>query len=175
MFSPAIALLNGYAIYALWQQARPFSRIKRILVSVGMITLLMLSLIQGLMQIEALTPDPFMKSMADIVQDKTQPKNKLIIANGGWGGNLLVLAQRQGLSVDSSSIGDDAESLAKLKELGFSHFVALSESPLLHAQQITNPGSTDKERLNWSAFLSAASQQWVTVYESDSVVIKKLP
>ena len=175
MFSPGIALLNGYAIYALWQQARHFSLVKRILASVGMITVLVLPLIQGLMQIEALTPDPFMKRMANIVQDKTQPKNKLIIANGGWGGDLLILAQRQGLSVDSSSIGDDAESLAKLKELGFSHFVAMSESPLLHAQQITNPGSTDRERLNWSAFLSVSSQQWVTVYESDSVVIKELP
>ena len=175
MFSPAIALLNGYAIYALWQQAPPLSRMKRILASVGMITVLALSLIQGLMQIEALTPDPFMKRMANVVQAKTQPKDKLIIANGGWGGDLLILAQRQGLSVDSSSIGDDAESLAKLKELGFSHFVALSESPLLHAQQITNPGSADKESLDWSAFLSAASQQWGTVYESDSVVIKKLP
>jgi hypothetical protein len=175
MFSPAIALLNGYALYALWQQARPFSRIKRILASAGMLAVLVLSLIQGLMQIEALTPDPFMKRMANIVQGQTESGDKLVIANGGWGGDLLILAERQGLSADSSSIGDNAESLAKLKELGFSHFVALSESPLLHSQQITNPGSTDKERLNWSAFLSASSQQWVTIYESDSIVIKKLP
>ena len=122
-----------------------------------------------------MTPDPFMKRVAKIVQNYTQAGEKLLVANGGWGGDLLILSGRQGLSVDSTELGENANSLAKLKELGYTEFVALTESPLLHAQQITNPGSTIKERFNWSAFLSAAYQQWGTVSESDSVVIKNLP
>ena len=122
-----------------------------------------------------MTPDPFMKCVAKIVQNYTQAGEKLLVANGGWGGDLLILSGRQGLSVDSTELGENANSLAKLKELGYTEFVALTESPLLHAQQITNPGSTNKERLSWSAFLSVSSEQWVTLYESDSIVIKKLP
>jgi len=175
MFSPAVALLNAYAVCELWRRIQILSAGKAWIASTAVLALLMLSLIQGLMQIEALTPDPFMKRMAKIVQNYTQAGEKLLVANGGWGGDLLILSGRGGLSVDSTELGEDADSLAKLKELGYTHFVALAESPLLHAQQITNPGSTNKERLNWSAFLSASSQQWVTIYESDSIVIKKLP
>jgi len=175
MFSPAVALLNAYAVCELWRRIQILSAGKAWIASAAVLALLMLSLIQGLMQIEALTPDPFMKRMAKIVQNYTQAGEKLLVANGGWGGDLLILSGRGGLSVDSTELGEDADSLAKLKELGYTHFVALAESPLLHAQQITNPGSTNKERLNWSAFLSASSQQWVTIYESDSIVIKKLP
>jgi hypothetical protein len=175
MFSPAIALLNAYAVCELWRRIQILSAGKAWIASAAVLALLMLSLIQGLMQIEALTPDPFMKRMAKIVQNYTQAGEKLLVANGGWGGDLLILSGREGLSVDSTELGEDADSLAKLKELGYTHFVALTESPLLHSQQITNPGSTDKERLNWSALLSASSHQWVTIYESDSIVIKKLP
>lgn len=175
MFSPAIALLNAYAVCELWRRIRILSAGKAWIASAAFLALLMLSLIQGLMQIEALTPDPFMKRVAKIVQNYTQAGEKLLVANAGWGGDLLILSGREGLSVDSTELGENADSLATLKQLGYTHFVALAESPLLHAQQITNPGSTNKERLNWSAFLSASSQQWVTIYESDSIVIKKLP
>ena len=175
MFSPAIALLNAYAVCELWRRIRILSAGKAWIASAAFLALLMLSLIQGLMQIEALTPDPFMKRVATIVQHYTQAGEKLLVANAGWGGDLLILSGREGLSVDSTELGDNADSLATLKQLGYTHFVALTESPLLHAQQITNPGSTNKERLSWSAFLSVSSEQWVTLYESDSIVIKKLP
>lgn len=175
MFSPAIALLNAYAVYELWQRIRNLSAGKVWIAGAGLLAALALSLLQGLMQIEALTPDPFMKRTAKIVQDRTLAGDKLLVANGGWGGDLLILAGRQGLSVDSTEIGENANTLGQLKELGFTHFVALSESPLLHAQQITNPGSTDREQITWQSFLSETSQQWATVYETDSMIIKKLP
>ena len=175
MFSPAVALLNAYAVCELWRQIQIFSVVKAWFASAAVLALLTLSLLQGLMQIEVLTPDPFMKRMAKIVQDHTRADEKLLVANGGWGGELLILAERQGLSVDSTEIGENAASLAKLKELNFTHFVAVSESPLLHAQQLTNPGSADKERIAWESFLSKTSQQWPTLYETDALVIKKLP
>ena len=175
MFSPAIALLNAYAVCELWRRMKTLSTGKARIASAALLALLMLSIIQGLMQIEALTPDPFMKRVAKIVQDHTQAGDKLLVANGGWGGDLLILSGREGLSVDSTTLGENADSLAKLKGLGYTHFVSLSESPLLHAQQLTNPGSTDKERVGWQSFLSATSQHWTTVYETDSLTIKKLP
>jgi hypothetical protein len=175
MFSPAVALLNAYAVSEIWQKFRNHSATKSLLASAAVLVLLVLSLLQGLMQIEALTPDPFMKGIATVVQKHTQPDGKLLVANGGWGGDLLILADRRGLSVDSTGLAEDSESLATLKELGYTHFVAASESPLLHAQQLTNPGSTERRRVAWTSYLSDVSAGWPTVYESASLVIKKLP
>ncbi len=175
MFSPAVALLNAYAVCELSRRMQNLSAVKVWIASAAFLALLMLSLIQGLMQIEALTPDPFMKRVAKIVQNYTQAREKLLVANGGWGGDLLILSGREGLSVDSTELGENADSLAKLKELNFTPFVAVSESPLLHAQQLTNPGSADKKQIAWESFLSRTSQQWPTLYETDALVIKILP
>jgi hypothetical protein len=175
MFSPAVALLNAYAVCGLWERLRDLPAIKSLLAPVAVLFLLALSLLQGLMQIEALTPDPFMKRIAEVVQKQTQPDEKLLVANGGWGGDLLILADRQGLSVDSTGLAEDSDSLARLKELGYTRLVAVSESPLLHAQQLTNPGSTDRQHIAWTSYLSDVSERWPTLYESDSLVIKQLP
>jgi hypothetical protein len=175
MFSPAVALLNAYAVSEIWAKFRNQSATKSLFASAAVLALLALSLLQGLMQIEALTPDPFMKGIAEVVQKHTQPDEKLLVANGGWGGDLLILADRQGLSVDSTGLAEDSDSLARLKELGYTRLVAVSESPLLHAQQLTNPGSTDRQRIAWTSYLSNVSERWPTIYESDSLVIKQLP
>jgi hypothetical protein len=175
MFSPAVALLNAYAVCGLWQKLPNLSAIKSLLAAAAVLVLLTLSLLQGLMQIEALTPDPFMKGLANIVRQQTKPDDKLLVANGGWGGDLLILADRQGLSVDSTNLAENSESLATLKELGYTYFIAASESRLLHAQQLTNPGSTDRQRTSWASYLSDVSAGWPTVYESESLVIKELP
>ncbi len=175
MFSPAIALLSAYALRELWQKAGELTLPRRILASASVLVLLLLSLLQGLMQIDALTPDPFMKGVAKAVRQNTEPSNKLLVANGGWGGDLLILTDRQGLSVDSPALAEDSDSLAILKGLGYTHFVAVSESPLLHAQQLTNPGSTDRQRVFWPLYLTDASTKWPTIYKSESLIIKQLP
>jgi hypothetical protein len=175
MFSPAIALLNAYALWDLWQKVGELTLPRRILASAGALVLLLVSLLQGLMQIDALTPDPFMKRVAKAVRQHTEGGNKLLVANGGWGGDLLILANRQGLSVDSTALAEDSDSLAILKGLGYTHFAAVSESPLLHAQQLTNPGSTDRQRVLWSSYLTDALTKWPTIYECESLIIKQLP
>jgi hypothetical protein len=140
-----------------------------------MLVLLMLSLLQGLMQIEALSPDIFMKQAAQVVREHTKPTQALLVINGGWGGDLLILADRKGLSVDSTELAEHPDSLAQLKNLGFTHLVAISESPLVHAQQLTNPGSGDRERVFWQSYLSDASRAWTSSYISEDLVIKELP
>ena len=145
IFSTAIAMLNTYTIGELWQRTRSLSAGKIWIACVGLLAVLALSLTHGIMQIEALTPEPFMRRMAKIIQDYTPEGDKLLAANRGWGSDLHIHAGREGLSVDSTVIGETSDSLAELKKLGFTHFVALSELPLPHAQQITNPGSTDRE------------------------------
>ncbi len=106
LFSPAVALLNTYAvahISRLWSPRRPVTA------ALGMVAgavLSGLSLLQGLVQIEALTmtPDPYMKKTAAVLAAHTSPQDKLLVLNGGWGGDLLIHADRRGLSINSTEV-----------------------------------------------------------------------
>ena len=177
MFAPAVAMLNAYALGDLIRRIGPLSVFWNLATNAALTLILLLALVQGLMQIEALTmtPDPFMKTVAAEVAARTSPNEKLLVINGGWGGDLLIHAGRQGLSVDTPALAEDPETLQTLKSLGYTKLVALSESPLLAAVQATNPGSAMHERIVWPSFMTEKSQAWTTVYESKDTMIKELP
>lgn len=139
--------------------------------------LLLLSLLQGLMQIEALTltPDPYMRQLGKTIAAHTAPDDKLLMINGGWGGDLLILSGRRGVSADNPDILQTREKGRSLQSLGYNKIVIASESPLLHAAQSTNPGSSNKKRVLWESFTTEASTEWENVYRSEDMVIKKLP
>lgn len=178
MFAPAIALLNSYALSDIWLRARrgPTNR-EALAAGASICILLGLSLVQGLVQIEALTltADPHMKTVAKEVADHTSPGDRLVVINGGFGGDLLILAGRDGVSADSPDIANRIESGKTLQSLGYDKIVMVSESPLLHAAQLTNPGSSDLVRVDWTSFATADSERWPELYRSDNVIIKELP
>ena len=177
MFSPAIALLNAYAVCELWQRLQRLSPRKAMLALPLSAVLLLLSLLQGLMQIEALTltPDPYMRQLGKTIAAHTAPDDKLVMINGGWGGDLLILSGRRGVSADNPDILQTREKGRSLQSLGYNKIVIASESPLLHAAQSTNPGSSNKKRVLWESFTTEASTEWENVYRSEDMVIKRLP
>jgi hypothetical protein len=129
------------------------------------------------MQIEALnlTADPFMREIARKVAAYTSLNDKLVVINGGWGGDLLILSGRQGVAADTPDIVHMNEQGRSLQSLGYNKIVIASESPLLHAAQVTNPGSWQRARTMWRSFATPESADWREIYASDDVVIKELP
>jgi hypothetical protein len=177
MFSPAVALLNAYAASELWQRLQNHSTIRSLVASGAVLLILLLSLLQGLMQIEALnlTADPYMRKLADKVAAHTAPDDKIVVINGGWGGDLLILSGRRGLSADTPDIVNMKQQGRSLGSLGYNKVVIASESPLLHAVQVTNPGSAERERILWESFATPEFVDWQEIYRSDDIVIKELP
>jgi hypothetical protein len=177
MFAPAIALLNAYAVTELWQHLQNRSTTRSVLASGAVLLILSLSLLQGLMQIEALnlTADPYMRELAKKVAAHTAPEDKLVAINGGWGGDLLILSGRHGLSADTPEITKITQQGRSLQSLGYSKVVIASESPLLHAAQVSNPGSAARERILWESFATDGMEFWEDVYRSEDIVIKQLP
>ena len=119
MFSPAIAMLCAQAVVNFEDLAMP-SVLSRERLWVGAVAILLgLSLIQG-----------------------------LLVQNGGWGGNQFLLTNRDGLSIWGTEFLENPANLARIKELGYNKLVMISESPLLHAVQVINPGQARLARLS---------------------------
>lgn len=175
MFAPAVAMLNAYALGDLLRRFGQLS-IRQNFVAAGSISaLLLLALVQGLVSIEALVADGFMKRSGDIVREHTMPSEKLMVINGGWGGDLLIHAERQGLSADDTKLLEHHDTRRQLLDLGYTKVVFASQSPILYALQASNPGSSISERIHWSSFLGPEATAWPTVFESDDVLIKMIP
>ena len=175
MFAPAVALLNAYALADLLSRLGSLSPF-RSLVAKGIFACgLLLALFQGLMGMEALVADDYMRKAADILRQHTSTSERLMVINGGWGGDLLIHADRRGLSADDTELLGNSTTARQLLDLGFTKVVYMSQSPLLHALQVTNPGSSDLERIRWSLFVSFEAEKWPTIFESEDMCIKAIP
>jgi hypothetical protein len=97
-----------------------------------------------------------------------------LVINGGWGGDLLIHSNRQGLSIDDLKHLENPESARRLKELGYNKLAIASESPLLHAVQVTNPGSANLQRITWQTLIPEKARSWPTLFESEDLVIKQI-
>jgi hypothetical protein len=176
MFAPAVALLNTYAIADLASRIKFPNITTTVLASLAASVILLLSLLQGLMSIEALnmTADPYMKTLGATLKSQTTPQDRLLVINGGWGGDLLIHSSRQGLSIDNLDHLENPVSSKRLKELGYNKLAIASESPLLHAVQVTNPGSANLQRITWQTLIPEKARSWQTLYESEALVIKQI-
>jgi len=169
MFAPAVALLNATALSFLFPHPKK-------VISFCLAPLLFLSLAQGLVNMEVVaTGDPYPKRMGALIAAQTLPYEKVLVIGGGWGGNILLHAGRDGLSVDDSSLAENIETRRWLRQLGYTKFIWISESPLVHALQISNPGEATKPRARFPVQPSANTRSWPTIYQSDEIVIKELP
>jgi hypothetical protein len=95
--------------------------------------------------------------------------------NGGWGGNEFMLSDRQGLSIWDTRMLEKPEVLARLKGLGYTKLVMVSDSPLLTAVQQIHPGESKLARQTYNDFLTDAVKDWPTVYQTDDILIKSIP
>jgi len=88
---------------------------------------------------------------------------------------MLFLSDRQGLSIWTASMLDEADNLHRLKELGYNKLVLISDSPLLNALQVINPGNADLKRRTYERVLSDSSRSWPTIHQDEDILIKSLP
>ena len=169
MYAPGVALLNAAALFALFPYPKK-------LIPLILAPLLLLSLAQGLIDIEVVaTGDPHMKNMGTIIARNTSEKEKLLILGGGWGGDAFLHSGRNGLSVDDTAFVENPDSCRVLKALGYTKFICIAESPLLHALQITNPGGSGRTRERFPVKPAPQTFSWRTIFGSDEIVIKELP
>jgi len=169
MFAPAVAYLNTSAIFAAFPNPKKW-------VLAIIVPLLLLSLAQGLISINAVAcGDPYNKRVGALISSNSSPQEKLMVLSHSWGGEAFLHSGRAGLSVEDSSLAENPETLARLRRLGYTKFVWISESPLLYALRVTNPGEAERKRGGFPVHPPISTSNWHPVYESDEVVIKALP
>jgi hypothetical protein len=175
LYSPAVAMLCAGAVIQL-EELLDFRKLwQQVAATIGMLGIIFLSAVQGLMGIEiSLDYDPYPGKVADIVRMHTSPDDRLLIQGGGWGGTILFLSGRQGLTIDDTAILEDEKKRRRLLELGYNKLVMISESPLLNALQQTNPGNFTRERVSYRTFLTPIAEKLSTKFESPDVLIKDL-
>jgi len=130
------------------------------------------------MQIEALslTADPYMREIARKVTEHTKPEDKLVVINGGfWGGDLLILSGRTGVSADTPDTVHMNEQGRSLPSLGYNKILFAIESPLLHASQVFNPGAAQRKLITRPAFQSQSFHDFDAVYEDEVIMNKRIP
>ncbi len=176
MYSPAIAMLCAQAVVDFEALAMP-SVLSRERLWVGAAAVLLgLSLIQGLLGIKVVEEyDPYPRQIAALIQKYTNESDRLLVQNGGWGGNEFLLTNRKGLSIWGTEFLENPANLARIKELGYNKLVMISESPLLHAVQVINPGQARLARETYHLHLTHVADGWKTLFQNDDILIKEIP
>lgn len=95
--------------------------------------------------------------------------------NGGWGGLQFLLTNRKGLSIWDTKFLENPANLARIRELGYNKLVLISESPLLLADQVTDPGQAGMVRETYDAKLTHIADDWKTVFRNEDLIIKEIP
>ncbi len=176
LYSAAFALLCAEGAVWLEKSAGPQSIGRQILAGATAAALLLASAVQGLISMEVVSMyDPYPARIVQTVTEHTRPEDKLLVQGGGWGGRELILAGRNGLSVWNTKFLSAPENLARIKALGFTKYVMISESPLMQALQMTNPGGADRPRTAYPAVRTPVDEAWPVVFQSDDVLIVGIP
>jgi 4-amino-4-deoxy-L-arabinose transferase-like glycosyltransferase len=187
MCCPAVALLCGATLARwedFWAQEMPRQCLRLGLAGAA----LALSAVDGVIAMKvSIYYDGYPKAMSEIIRQSTKPEDKLVMYGGDWGGEELFRAGRKGFYVCRLEglkqgavekglfdlLGSEAD-LRRLKELGYTRLVLMSESPVRFAAVAVNPGSQRKREL-YPAAISSAVDGWPVVYKSEDILIKEIP
>ncbi len=175
MFSPAVALLCGVAAQRLQARLGPTRPAASVLAIWSACGVLLLCMVQGLIGLKVvLDADPYPHRIAQLIRQHTSADDKLLIQGGGWG-EQLILSGRQGLCIWTTEFLEKPENLARIRQLGFTKLVMISESPLLAALQQTNPRQADRPRDTYPQYLTPVAKSWKTDLETEDILIKDIP
>ena len=175
MYSLPLALLLAPTVAAAWSALSRSWRLPQQLLVLLLVTAMLASTLQGLFGMEALFRDPYQQSAAERLKKLTSPEDRLLIVEGGWGGDYLFRSGREGLSIWDTKFLEKEENLKRLRSLGFNKLVLFRESPLLAALQQNNPGNESYQRKTYDDALTESARQWTTLYEDEDMAIKELP
>ncbi len=189
MCAPPVALLCGSTLAhweSVWENESFHPWFQYLLVTV----LLVGSAVEGVIAMKlAIDYDYFPKEMAALIRQHTRAEDKLLVfkCDPEWPGEVLFRAGRKGLYVatlESSADGptkngllellSNETNLRRLKSLGYSKLVLMSESPVRTAIEAVNPGS-QRKRFYYPASLSPATDAWAVVYRSEDLLIRQIP
>jgi hypothetical protein len=174
IFAPAVAILSATTISVIESFLLTFGFKARSMTCVAAV-ILFAGLFQGLMSLRAFSFDYFPRLITAAIQNHTTAQDKLVVVNGGWGGDELIRAGRTGLSLWDAKTFDNTNNYARLKELGYNKLVILSESPFQNAIEIVNPGQTGIPRIMAKVFLTPLIEKWPAIYTTDDIIIKDIP
>jgi 4-amino-4-deoxy-L-arabinose transferase-like glycosyltransferase len=174
-YSPAIAILCAEGITKLEGKIAADYRQRSIFTAL-LGAILGLATIQGLMGIKIISGyDPYVVRIERVLREQTSPQDKLLLQGDGWGGEMFFLANRTGLSMQTTAILEDPDNVQRLKSLGFNKLVMINESPLLAALQQVDPGDTSREQQTYQQFITATPKTWPTVFQNNDLLIKAIP
>ncbi len=174
MFTPAVALLTAAALAGAEAFLREHNFKPGLIAGVASLILLA-GLLQGLMAFKTLSLDHYPQKIADTIRSHTTPQDKLLVINGGWGGEQLMRASRNGLSLWNAEIFEDSKKFARLKQLGYNKLVIVGESPFDNAIRVVNPGQTGIPRALARDWLTPRVEKWPDVLMGDDLIIKAIP
>jgi hypothetical protein len=176
IFSPGIAIMCGYSVHCIECKFSPKYKLQILATSCLIGILLLFATFQGVIGLETvLNYDKYPKKISKIIKEYTNPDDKLLIQGGGWGGQQLILSKRRGMSIWNCEILENDENLKYLKSLGYNKLVMISESPLLNALQMTNPGQSDRKRITYHGVMSPLINDWPTIFQTEDILIKEIP
>ena len=172
MFSPAVALALTGGGFWLFDRCFPVGDARRIVAGAAGMILLAASLFQGLVARKiVLQFDPFPGEAAARIAAKTSSHDRLLIAGGGWGGDLLFRSHRDGLSIWNTRFLENPGNLKIAHEKGFTKLVIVRESPLMESIQRGNPGGSGYRSQPFSDYLSPATDKLPVLYQDERLMI----
>ena len=127
------------------------------------------------MGIKAFSLDKYPALIIEAIRAHTTPADQLAVINGAWGGDELFRSDRRGLSIWNAKVFEDAASYRRLKQLGFTKLVIISQSPYQNAIQIVNPGQTGIPRIMAKSFVTPLVEKWPTTCQTEELIIKEIP
>ena len=174
MFAPGVAILCGELAFRMEPRLQPAEGWRRGLVRGVVMLTLAVSTGQGLAGAHVLLlQDDYMYALAQVIQGHTRESDKLLMHGGDLTGELLVLSNRNGLSVNDLKLLDDPATSQRLKSLGFTKVVMVSESPLVAAVKRSTKIHLDFHRLTYHRAETPTVEHLPTVLQNDDILIKE--
>jgi hypothetical protein len=175
MLTPVIALFSAHVAVQFKLLLKPANSRYAYFWFVAIMAGLFLSTIQGLAEMHLITEyDSYPKQMVKWIQQYTKDSDKLVIEGGGWGGQMLFLSDRRGLSIVNTHFLEDKKNVQRLKALGFNKLVMVSESPI-HTAMMQDSSATLLPRVTYKNFKTPVVDGWPTIFQNDDILIKELP
>lgn len=176
MFSPAVALGMGVGVASILDSFAKGGAMARQVGACGVMLVWLAALFQGLVDKRiALQFDPYPEQIAKKIKEQTNSSDRLLIAGGGWGGDILFRAQRDGLSIWNTQFLENARNAEKARSMGFGKLVIVRESPLLAALRKTNPGGGDYSADPYAHYLSPVADSFPLIYQDEQLMIRDIP
>jgi len=176
MFAPAVAILSASVATHLESALSGLVPGKERCGLLIILFCLGLSTLQGIIGRNAiLFFDSYPYAMSEIIKQHTSQTDKLLIQGGGWGGELLFLANRNGLSIWDTRLLEDRAVYDRLRRLGFNKLVMVSETPMLTAIRHTRDTSPVMKRESYQALMTPVVDSMPTIVETDDILIKDIP